>query len=521
MLRRTLLPIWLAWLLLLASPPPAGALLAAPSGTARAGEGDTGKLPRDPHAGPCVACHADADPSPGRAALKDADGIAVCLGCHPDDNLHPVMVPAEASCGLPLVTVDGKTQVTCVTCHYLHGRDLRRYLLRGDREAALDRKDFLCGKCHGEALIKRSPHTGTPDSCPLCHMSQPNDAKAAREGLKGDVERRCDLCHGAIEDAHYLAVNPFADIDIVTQTSNIGLPLLNERFSCSSCHDPHGGDPRRKHLRGVYLDLASFSIRINPHWKDVMCITCHEGEPAAGKPALREEGDTNRMCNRCHADRRSGHDIHPVNSLPSSLVKIPADMPLAGGRVTCGTCHASSLQEKGDRAARDLKRKNPAFIRGGFTTREEFCFRCHPREQFRSFNPHNQVDAGGRIREMACLFCHSSLPDRDSTRFRLPDLVEGSSTICLWCHAGETFARHPEEVDHLVKPSREVARLIDSAPARVGLELPLVDGEITCGTCHNPHQEGVLQRAPGDGPPARRPRLTVGREICAACHGER
>ncbi len=521
MISRGLVQATLILLVLLESASPARALLDTTAERAEAEDDDTGRLASDPHAGSCAACHADEQPVAGRAALRETDGITSCTGCHPDDNLHPVKVVAPESCGLPLAAADGKGFITCLTCHYLHGPELRRYLLRGDREAAAERKDFLCGKCHGDSLIKRSPHTGTVESCPLCHMSQPKDAAAAREGLKGDVERRCDLCHGSIQDAHYLAVNPFADVDIVAQTQNIGLPLLNGRFSCSSCHDPHGGDPRRKHLRGVYLDLASFSTRINPHWKDVMCISCHEGEPSAGKPALREDGDTNRMCNRCHADQRAGHDIHPTNSIPSALVTIPKDMPLEGGRVTCGTCHASSLQEKGDRAARDLKRRNPAFIRGGFTTREEFCFRCHSREQFRSFNPHNQIDASGRIRVMSCLFCHSSIPDRDTVTVRIPELVEGSTSICLWCHAGEMVTRHPEEVDHLVRPSREVARLIDSAPERVGLFLPLVDGEITCGTCHNPHQDGVLKTVADGGTPGKRPRLTVGREICAACHGPR
>ena len=52
------------------------------------------------------------------------------------------------------------------------------------------------------------------------------------------------------------------------------------------------------------------------------------------------------------------------------------------------------------------------------------------------------------------------------------------------------------------------------------VRLPLDDGNVTCVTCHNPHERGLLKGAAGVGADEEnRLRLTTINEQCTPCHG--
>ena len=91
-----------------------------------------------------------------------------------------------------------------------------------------------------------------------------------------------------------------------------------------------------------------------------------------------------------------------------------------------------------------------------------------------------------------CMLCHSNQPDpaKDSTndvRFKAD-----VGFLCWRCHPpmpGPFFDKH-----FLVRPSAETLRNILETEERRVVVIPLVPrGRITCSTCHNPHQEGVIQ----------------------------
>jgi hypothetical protein len=483
---------------------------------------------RDPHDMACSDCH-EPDPSGGKAGpLKQAeDPDRLCLACHPSSNLHPVGIPAAATTELraqvtlPLGGGMRKGTIICGTCHALHGKELRPGLLRLP-EGGRGRRQTLCAECHGSRLTEKSPHRKDAGSCALCHTAPPREGAAS---LSLSVQQTCDFCHDALGQDHFLALNPFSDPALAGSLSLPELPRPGGRFTCATCHDPHRGERdehgRRTHLlRPAYLRLAARSNKINPHWKDVMCFSCHAGEPEKGKSALLTSGDLNALCNRCHEGRFARREIHPVNVAPSDKVVIPAGYPLERGLLTCETCHDSSMQEGGERFA-SAGRDNPKFLREGITTRNEFCLRCHLVEHYGALSAHDQLTAAGSIREQSCLFCHSSLPDR-----KVPGIetvygdevdLDAYCTVCHNRHAG----KHPTAV-HLVEPSRRMARAIESAPDRIGYALPLHGGRVICATCHNPHQAGVLSgeaREVTTG--TKRLRLNEGRTICMACHLEK
>lgn len=97
------------------------------------------------------------------------------------------------------------------------------------------------------------------------------------------------------------------------------------------------------------------------------------------------------------------------------------------------------------------------------------------------------AQAAGSLPEIKkdCATCH-----RDITRG--PALHKPLSSLCLDCH-----------------PDRDASseHRVDIVPSMPVLRLPLVEGKITCITCHDPHANpyGKLLRAPA-------------KALCSRCH---
>ena len=294
-------------------------------------------------------------------------------------------------------------------------------------------------------------------------------------------------------------------------------------LACLDCHVPHGEEAGRFLLSVHYFRSLARSRSINPHWQDLLCVCCHQQQlPTKGDAALAGTGDINEICNRCHHSEFARAEIHPVGITPSKNIRIPSDMPLTDGKLTCETCHQSSLQQSALGAA-SVGNENPDFLRYNQLSRPEFCVLCHIKELYRRLNPHKQRDEQGRIREQSCLFCHAVRPDvlvfgMESVSF----VVENPNEYCVGCHPGFD-QKHPSGGDHLVKPSEKILAALRTSVARIGVELPLFKGKIVCATCHNPHEEGVLV-IPAAASGAQRQnklRLMPGREQCRGCHWDK
>ncbi|MEE8381921.1 MAG: cytochrome c3 family protein [Thermodesulfobacteriota bacterium] len=256
---------------------------------------------------------------------------------------------------------------------------------------------------------------------------------------------------------------------------------------------------------------------VNPHWTGEHCIECHTTEK--GK-VLQFEGDIIKVCNRCHQGEFARTDIHPVavELTDTMKKKIPPKWPLQEGTVTCLTCHDAVIQMTENAP---LKVVNPLFIRGvPYESINDFCFTCHTRESYEKTNPHTQLDEAGNIIEERCVFCHQSLPDPQQAQ-NIADVSFKSAraVLCKSCH-GDKWNFHPARSDHLVEMSDAMKDTFHSQVTTSGVDLPLYNNAIFCGTCHNPHQEGVLQRKEAVAGAGERYflRLDGGKALCITCH---
>ncbi|MEW6647360.1 MAG: cytochrome c3 family protein [Pseudomonadota bacterium] len=275
----------------------------------------------------------------------------------------------------------------------------------------------------------------------------------------------------------------------------------------------------------------------NPHWRRDGCAACHVGDPAAVQ--LRQT-DANMLCNSCHETASVSAYIHAVGMTPPPefVERMPDDFYQAvvrnGNVVSCLTCHDLPMQCKEERSRE--QGLNPFFFRGGpYVARTELCFRCHDRQQYERFNPHDQISDEGVLDGARCFVCHSAMPDRKTARGVTDvqfNVVEQLSQLCTGCHPwrmhpGGGWARYaPGSLgkggpNHMVVPSAQVLERIAGIELEGKEMLPLdpISGKVTCATCHNPHERGVQFQARADvgADGIRRLRRGV-QEICVTCH---
>ena len=117
-----------------------------------------------------------------------------------------------------------------------------------------------------------------------------------------------------------------------------------------------------------------------------------------------------------------------------------------------------------------------------------------------------------------CLYCHDVQPDPSRDRTRDVSFTADVGFLCWRCHPpmpGSFFDKH-----FLVKPESWMLKTIEATERQEGVILPLVPkGRITCSTCHNPHQKGVIQRKEAAAGADAHARLRIDyNSLCRACH---
>ncbi len=263
----------------------------------------------------------------------------------------------------------------------------------------------------------------------------------------------------------------------------------------------------------------------NIHFNKLYCSECHLKTPAAGKKYLRFDNYT-ATC-RCHGYTPDNY-THPVDITPSPERRagIPSDFPLEQGKITCNTCHAIVLQCDPVQG----KTNNGKFLRvDSLLSRTAICYQCHDERKHKMLDPHNQLDPAGKIVAEKCLYCHTEKPDENLASYQHPEsqgrgvqLIGDLSVLCYRCHYKKSRL-HPINANHLVKPSERTRASMRKNERRLGIVLPLDDkGRITCVTCHNPHERGVIPQeraeARGAGEKGRLRITAVADRICLVCH---
>lgn len=279
---------------------------------------------------------------------------------------------------------------------------------------------------------------------------------------------------------------------------------------------------------------------INPHWDPQRCTTCHTS--TAGQMAPIAPLEIDALCISCHDGVRAPADPHPIGRpVTSAGVHVPDEYPLPGNLIGCITCH--DIQRHCDVSVQ-RPAVNAVLLRGFDPQRPlAYCTNCHQPEGGGRFSPHLQHDATGRVREDACLFCHTRRPppSLDGKRRFEPYLRDNTSRLCLNCHVKHWDLSPEGHVDRPVSEEtyqwmivRELARatngtrreLLELAARheRPPAWLPLGDGMVTCYTCHNPHYHGLFPENTELGALATNPAdraaglRTDWIQICSECH---
>jgi hypothetical protein len=257
----------------------------------------------------------------------------------------------------------------------------------------------------------------------------------------------------------------------------------------------------------------------NVHYAGKYCEECHIQVPEKGVDTiLKFGGDFKQLC-RCH-NYNAGNYIHPVYVKPSEEKKsrIPREFPLENGELTCSTCHDVYIQCQQSKSLP----VNINFLRGApYSNREEICFRCHDITRYKKNNPHKkQLNGNGEIIAEKCLYCHVEKPDEMTAIFEEVKYLGNLTLHCQRCH--NIREKHPSGTDHFLKPPEKILKTMNKLEVRFGMIFPLdKDGKITCVTCHNPHDRGVI-------PADRRGSMGAGEKfkhripqlMCQACHGQ-
>jgi hypothetical protein len=332
--------------------------------------------------------------------------------------------------------------------------------------------------------------------CAACHDKTADQLKAAgaapaRFASQGG-EAFCRSCHSGVDRGHFPRGN---------------LPATGT--TCLSCHRAHGRSLFFPSLRDDFQQTLAESTSLNPHGGRIFCLACHPDTPQPGTAvALRFPGNSLLLCQRCHA----GVEHHPlgVKSTPATWKMDFSHTPLENEAVVCISCH-KPLECQGA-----VGRENPRFLRGGpYDTVEEFCQRCHEGKQFSSLDPHDQIAESGEVYQRKCLYCHTTVPSAGAGSDGL-EYTDTLTALCVSCHQ---TGPHPTQ-DHLVRlPQRMRSNLLEYEELRK-VRLPLDADNVTCSTCHNPHERGLLKGPAGVGADEeKRLRLTTFNEQCTPCHG--
>ena len=249
------------------------------------------------------------------------------------------------------------------------------------------------------------------------------------------------------------------------------------------------------------------------HYTGKYCADCHEQTPQeGGNKFLKYDGDFNRLC-KCHVEAADNY-IHPVGMQPSDekKAKIPPELPLEEGKVTCLTCHDIYWQCQKRRVDKNSLRGAPS------PKRSDFCYECHNDTNYEMLDPHSQLNAWGKIIEEKCLYYHTEKPDVNRAQYKDVQFIGDLEVICQRCHV--IRGNHAGNVNHLVKPSTKMSARMHAMEKEFGIILPLDEkGQMTCITCHNPHDKGVIQ---ADNPSAKgagsKYRHRLPDTLCVECH---
>ncbi|MDT8317591.1 MAG: cytochrome c3 family protein [bacterium] len=243
------------------------------------------------------------------------------------------------------------------------------------------------------------------------------------------------------------------------------------------------------------------------------CSACHEGKPERGKAALMQPENPSKRCRDCHRYNNEG-DHHPsslISGPTGDTAIIDPDFKLYSGNMECLTCHQIHTGEDYGLGTRNF------LVGAPYADRRDICFRCHQKAVYKDINPHgDMLEENGDLKQSTCLVCHAEVPDPKVDRTGDVKFRAAVSFLCWRCHP--LMAQDFMDKHYLKKPSARRSVEMRWSEEDHDIILPLDSTRrITCSTCHNPHQAGVVidERAKKGAGAKKRLRSD---KICEKCH---
>lgn len=237
--------------------------------------------------------------------------------------------------------------------------------------------------------------------------------------------------------------------------------------------------------------LVAYCLGPTPHdFTESQCVLCHIGDPTS--PESLAARSSSLTCKNCHQEIFESGFMHPVDIIPEK-VTVPRDMPLSEtGLITCNTCHdVHGDYQLFDSTSNFLRRQEPPHI---------FCAICHSDDDMGTSHASTLAEAhfttshitsgdgmSGSIDSLSknCISCHDGTQG-SSVPINTGDWTHSSS------FSGPTLGKkHPIGI-HYEEARMRSGRKTDLRPINeVDKRINFFDGQVGCGSCHNPYIEGL------------------------------
>ncbi len=536
----------------------------------------------------CGTCHSahgvswDTKDSPIFLRENNKDSM-MCMICHinratgPVEGNHPVN---KTSIEIPkkIDRLGGKTgayknQIICQSCHRVHGAAAKKLLITNNDNSQ------LCGICHSDRYAKdmgeaRQMHThpvnitsekvqidkivdsggkkgvGGEIICQSCH--KPHYAKRGK-GILVKENHDSGLCRTCHTDKESLFVTKHNLQKTAPTTVNARGQTPLQGGPCSACHFPHRGKSARMWARDFVTGEDTISN---------MCKSCH----SEGMPASKKKVESHSHPIFADIDKVGGETTLPLFTAEGNVAEAGGEEK---GRVVCASCHnvhqwnpkfprAGTFEEEGD--------ATNSFLRTAAAPAPDLCVNCHRDKKFIVKTDHDMrvtapnatnLQGNNVLKSGVCGVCHMihNSPTKAKIWARqLSGRGDIIAQLCRSCHT-QNGPASKKQTGRFTHPTGKSVSNINITIAddgkwshpyldAIGKEerveltpLPFFDregtkrirGEISCGSCHDPHRwnpkeakEGRGKNREGDGTNsflriANDPDST----LCKNCHVEK
>ncbi|MFH0924399.1 MAG: cytochrome c3 family protein [bacterium] len=520
--------------------------------------------------GTCHTAHGIADSERGKETIYlrcSNINSELCKKCHVDKldgtkmGNHPVDVDT-----IPIPKVifanygkEGKkkNQVICQTCHTVHGTtDKKLLVLSTNNKKGGDPSDAtLCEACHTKNPSRSNLRLGTA-SHPVDKESQklklpskwPNGQNIVLDNQGSVTCRTCHKPHNALKNSSILTYNN------------------NDSSLCITCHQ------QQKIIAKTDHDLTitapqELNLRSRLTSRTGACVSCHlphnaENYKLFAKKLSSEKDVISAVCESCHRQngcaqaKLVGLFTHPVNKKFNLKINGKLSFPLFNGvgervedgQITCLSCHdVHKWDPNSNNPGTGINIEgngNNSFLRMANNKNSDLCITCHQDKEYLEKTDHDlritavteknifneDISKSGLCG--SCHLAHNGTGPKIWAKV-MPSDVETNSieTLCSSCHNNKGCAK-----SKLVgKFSHPLDRSIKGADGETYLPLFNVEGvrvsegNITCASCHNPHQwipnkpqKGKGKNTEGDVESSfLRIAYNNNSDLCKDCHGDK